>query len=231
LSDLQAEIDAQVQHTIDGRKKQHKQWNQHWADETWRPITPPLDDDGKPRWAPLSLPDAAYPTPPPTLPSEGSQDHDGDVEMQDQSPTKETDVVAGADAIPEPEFVFHIPGAFPIDEDPFPMAKREAAPACRLRYGRGGRCWLEARRKRPRALISRGVVSDSESDEEDGPNFFPVKSQTIFDYRCGLNPRGRPDGASSERRQLVNGEQSATASGGGQQPVPLQQQVSAGSNG
>lgn len=152
--------------------------------------------------------------------------------MQDPSPTKETDTVAGAR--PEPEFVFHIPGAFPMDDEPFVQIKRDAAPPCRLRYGRGGRCWLEARRKRPRALISTGVVSDSESDEDDGPEFFSVDPQKVFDYRSYINTRTRPDGMSGERRQWPSGDQSAMAGapgGSNQQPPQLQQQTSSGSNG
>ena len=152
--------------------------------------------------------------------------------MQDQSPVKGPDVVAGAR--PEPEFIFHIPGAFPMDDEPFVPVKRDAAPPCRLRYGRGGRCWLEARRKRPRALISTGVVSDSDSDEEDGPDFFSVDPQKIFDYRSLINSRARPESMAGERRPWPSGDQSALAGasgGGGQQPPQLQQQTSVGSNG
>lgn len=152
--------------------------------------------------------------------------------MQDQSPVKEQDAVAGA--IPEPQFIFHIPGAYPMDDEVFPQVKRDAAPACRLRYGRGGRCWLDARRKRPRALISTGVVSDSDSDEDDGPPFFPVDPQKVFDYRCLVNNRARPEGMTGERRHWPSGDQSAMAGApgtSGQQPPQLQQQVSAGSNG
>ena len=184
LSDIQAEADAQVQHTIEGRKEQHKRWNQHWIDETWRPITPPPDDANvPPKWAALLSQSASYPTPPPTLPSEGSREREQDVEMQDQPPIKEEDAVAGA--TPEPDFVFHIPGAYPTDVEPYEPIKRDPAPACRLRYGRGGRCYLEARQKRQFGLISTGVVSDSESEEE-GEDYFPVSSRKIFDLPlCG----------------------------------------------
>ena len=146
LSELQTEAEAQVQHTIEARKEQHKRWNQQWIDETWRPITPPLDSpDEPPKWAPLLSPSASYPTPPPTLPSEGSHDRDEDIEMMDQPPIKEEDAVADADL--EPEFIFHIPGAYPIDDEPVAPIKRDPAPASRLRYGRVGRCYLEPRRK------------------------------------------------------------------------------------
>lgn len=234
LSDIQAEAEAQVQHQIDTRKEQHKRWNQLWIDRTWRPITPPLDDaDEKPRWAPLLSPGTSYPTPPPTLPSEGSQDRDEDVEMQDGPAIKqEEDAVAGA--TPEPDFIFHIPGAFPMDQEPLDEVKRGPTPACRLRYGRGGRCFLEARRKQGRALISTGVVSDSESDEEDDATFFPVDPQKVFDYRCAVNitNRSRPEGMTGERRHHGSGDQSSMAvPSGGQQSPNLQRQTSGGSAG
>ena len=231
LSDIQAEAEAQVQHQIDTRKEQHKRWNQQWVDQSWRPITPPLDDDDGPKWAPLFPPGASYPTPPPTLPSEGSQDRDEDVQMQDQPPIKEEDAVPGATA--EPDFIFHMPGMYPIDdEEPLTQAKRDPAPACRLRYGRGGRCFLEAKRKRSRALISTGVVSDSESDEDDGADYFPVDPQKVFDYRCAVNSRPRPEGMSAERRHGGSGDQSNMAvppAQGSHQSPTLQRQTSGGS--
>ena len=230
LSDIQADAEAQVQHTIDQRKEQHKRWNQQWVDETWRPITPPLDSpEQPPKWAPLLFAEALYPTPPPTLPSEGSQDRDEDVEMQDQPPIKEEDAVSGAS--PEPDFVFHIPGAFPVDDETAAPVKRDPAPACRLRYGRGGRCHLEAKRKRPFGLISTGVVSDSDSDEE-GEVYYPVDPQKVFDWRCSSSmPRPRPEGV-SERRHWSSGDQSAmvaAAQAGGSHPPSLPRQASGGS--
>ena len=232
LSDINAEGEAQVQHTIEARKDQHKRWNQQWIDETWRPLTPPLDSsEGPPKWAPLLSPGASYPTPPPTLPSEGSHDRDEDVEMQDQPPIKEEDAVAGAS--PEPDFIFHIPGAYPTDDEPLAPVKRDPAPACRLRYGRGGRCFLEARRKRPFGFISSGVVSDSDSDEE-GDDYYPVDPQKVFDYRCAANIRSRPEAMGDRGHyRSHSGDQSAMAAGaqtgGGGHPPGLRQQASAGS--
>lgn len=235
LSDLQAELESQVQHTIDARKEQHRRWNQHWVDATWGPLTPPLEDaDEEPKWAPLFAEGTAYPSPPPTLPSEGSQERD-DVEMKEQPSTVETDIEkdATAGAALNSPFLFHIPGAYPMSEDEYEPVKRAAAPVCRLRYGRGGRCFLEARRKRKHAYISRGVVSDSESDEEDEP-YFEVKEDKVFDYRVWLNSRSaRPDDQQARgHHSRPSGDHSAMMQGiAGQLPPGLARQASAGSNG
>ena len=149
--------------------------------------------------------------------------------MLGRSPIKEVDAVAGADL--EPEFIFHIPGAYPVDDEPIAPRKRDPTPACRLRYGRGGRCYLEARRKRPFGFISSGVVSDSDSDEE-GEDYYPVDPQKVFDYRCAANIRSRPE-AMGERGHYhrPSGEQSAmvAAQAAGGHPPGLQHQASAGS--
>jgi enhancer of polycomb-like protein len=224
LSDIHADAEAQVQHTIEARKEQHKRWNQSWLDATWRPITPPLDSpEDPPKWAPLLFAEASYPTPPPTLPSD-SPTRDEDVEMTDRPPVKEDDVLTGA--TPEPEFIFHIPGAYPTDDEPSLQLKREAAPACRLRYGRGGRCFLEARRKRPFGQISTGVISDSDSDDE-GEDYYPVDSQKIFDYRCATNFRGSRPESMPGHRHSVSGDQSAMV-GAAQGPPELRHQGSSG---
>jgi enhancer of polycomb-like protein len=224
LADIQAEAEAQVQHQIDTKKEQHRRWNEKWIDETWRPLTPPLDSpEDPPKWAPLLFPESAYPTPPPTLPSEGSQDRDDDVEMADAPVIKEEDTVGGASLRDEPSFVFHIPGAFPMDDEPVMAMKRDSAPACRLRYGRGGRCFLETRRKRPYGLISSGVVSDSDSEDE-YEDYYPVDSSKIFDYRVLSNLRNKPEGMAGERRQHPSGDQSALV-------AAAQRQASVGSAG
>jgi len=229
LSELQAEAEAKLQQQIESKKEQHKRWNDHWADATWRPITPPLESlEDPPRWAPLLFPDTAYPSPPPTLPSEGSRDED--VEMTDQSPIKEEDTSAGAAVADfEPEKVFHIPGAFPIDDDPRPSFKRDSAPACRLRYGRGGRCYLEARKKREYGAISAGVVSDSDSDDE-MDDWHPPDAEKSFEWRVLASVRPRPEGMTGERRIHPSGDQASMAIGAsGGQSRGLQQQASAGS--
>ncbi|KAF2719612.1 hypothetical protein K431DRAFT_286574 [Polychaeton citri CBS 116435] len=189
LSDIQEQADQAVQQSIEARKKQHIKWNELWVDRTWDPITPPSDDeDEPPQWAPLLPQGFEYPTPPPSLPSHSSQDKDGDVDMADH-PVHESDVKPVISHGWQPEVFFQIPGAWPENET---SHKRDPNPACRLRYGRGGRCFLEAKRPRPRGFMSSGVVSDSESDDEEGSEFFLPSERIAFDYRCHMS-RTRPD--------------------------------------
>ncbi|KAK4543138.1 hypothetical protein LTR36_005916 [Oleoguttula mirabilis] len=237
LDDFRAEAEQFVANTIEARKEQHKKWNQHWVDETKYPITPPLEEsDPMLKWANFP-PTGLYPTPPPSLPSRSSQEGDtGDVDMKDAPPPPE----AEADAQPgasfdEPDHIFHMPGTYPPSgAEAYDAPKRDAHPACRLRYGRGGRYYLESRKRKPRGQISSGVVSDSDSDDDYGPEYFPVSEHIIFDYRATLNSRPtRPEGvAGSEPRQrpLSSGEQSAMAGAGGH-GHPAMQQVAAGGAG
>lgn len=211
LSDVQADAEAQVQHVIDSRKEQHRGWNRDWQDRTWNPLTPPPETaDDSPKWAPLFQDGTGYPTPPPSLPSRSSQDADGDVEMADQKPPEDEGITA------EPEFTFFVPPPYPVDglytADDFNKAsfKRNGNPACRIRYGRGGRAHLEIRKSKPKGMISRGVVSDSDSDEEI-EDYHPVSDVKTFDYRCALNSRARPDGG--DRRHWPSGDQSAMMAG------------------
>jgi len=214
LADLQADAEAAVHHVIESRKDQHRKWNEKWQDRTWHPLTPPPETaDDPPKWASLFQDSTGYPTPPPSLPSRGSQDGDGDVEMTDQKPVIEDTSVA------EPRFTFFVPPPYSVDgyyasgEVDNPDHARNAHPACRIRYGRGGRAHLEVRKSRPRGVISRGVVSDSDSDD-DIQEYHPVSDAKTFDYRCALNSRARPEG---ERRNWPGGDQTASSAAGSNQ--------------
>ncbi|KAK3074635.1 Enhancer of polycomb-like protein 1 [Teratosphaeriaceae sp. CCFEE 6253] len=219
LEDWRAEAEQFVINTIDARKEQHKKWNQHWVDETKLPITPPSEPiDLAAKWGrfpPEGLNE--YPTPPPSLPSQTSQEKEGeDVEMLGVKPdVGEIEQATAGAAVKDPPFIFHIPGAYPLsDTDGEESAvERSGYPACRLRYGRGGRCYLEARKRRPYGQLGRGVVSDSDSDEDKGPEYFPVSERITFDYRAALNNRPtRPDGAPQQQSghgRWASGDQTA----------------------
>lgn len=227
LDDYRAEAEAHVANTIDSRKDQHRKWNQHFADRTWGPITPPLEDSNQmPRWAPFPAA-GLYPTPPPSLPSQESTEKDGgDVEMTDlPSPPQEVEEHTTAGVRAEPRInVFHVPGAYPMsDNESGEESKRSSHPACRLRRGRGGRWHLETRKQRPVGLASSGVVSDADSDEDDEPPYFQVSDRITFDYRCSLNSRARPEG--------VNGQTAMAGAVGQAQQQQHQRAGSAGSAG
>ncbi|KAK4569743.1 Enhancer of polycomb-like protein 1 [Recurvomyces mirabilis] len=234
LEEWQEESQRFVLNTIDARKEQHKKWNQHWIDETKYPLTPPAEEDNPmDKWAqfpPKGI--HAYPSPPPSLSSHGSQDT-GDVEMKDAVVKVEDADQNMAGAEPEsPPFIFHIPGSFPLSdvESEDEESQRSAHPACRLRVGRGGRCHLEARKRRPYGQLSRGVVSDSESDDDDGPDYFPLSERITFDYRSALNNRPtRPElphqQSSGSHQRWASGDQSALVGGqpgsSGSQQTPV----------
>lgn len=216
LSERQAEAEAHVNHTIESRKEQHRRWNQHWEDKTWNPLTPPPEPDEQSiKWGFLSPEGTGYPTPPPSLPSRSSQDRDGDIDMSEPKPLE--DAVAGA----EPQFSFFFPPPCSVEgfyDENTTVAKRNGHPAARLRRGRGGRLHLEMRKARPKGLAARGVVSDSDSDDE-VEDYFPVSDVKTFDYRCALNSRTRPGPEGmGERRQWPSGDQTAMMAGAQQQP-------------
>lgn len=212
LEEQRRETFDQLEKTVDTKKQQHLNWNKGWEDRTWLPITPPAESsEDRPKWGFLPSPQgASYPTPPPTLPSEGSQ-KDGDTEMPDASappsPPQEPQVRAGAS--PDPEIIIRsMPGAWPRDLSPFQSpGKRDPAPACRLRRGRGGIMHLEARKQRLPGLY-RMVVTDSDDSDEEMDDWFAVSDAKIFDYRTALNGSvRRPDTGS--RPSLPSGASQA----------------------
>ncbi|EME43328.1 hypothetical protein DOTSEDRAFT_72667 [Dothistroma septosporum NZE10] len=218
LADLQAQAEDHVDRTIESRKDQHRRWNKDWQDRTWDPITPPPEPaDQTPKWASLPVFGTSYPTPPPSLPSRSSQDRDGDVDMSEQKPMLLQDAVAGA----EPTFNMFVPPPWheSLVDHGEPDAKRiklDIAPACRLRYGRGGRLHLEMRKQKPLGVLSRGVVSDSDSDDDE-TDFFDVPGPKAFDYRSMLNSRARSGPEGVERRQFPSGDQTAMIAAAQQQ--------------
>ncbi|KAK4957354.1 Enhancer of polycomb-like protein 1 [Elasticomyces elasticus] len=239
LEDWRAEAEQFVINTIDARKEQHKKWNQHWVDETKLPITPPLDAPPEmAKWAlfpPVGL--DSYPTPPPSLPSHNSQERDGEDSEMPDVPMKLEDAeqaIAGA-AVFEPHTIFHIPGSYPLSDDEADedsAVDRAGYPACRLRYGRGGRCYLEPRKRRPYGQLGRGVISDSDSDEDCGPDYYPVSERITFDYRAALNNRPtRPDGMPQQQSghgRWASGDQSSMMTGAGAHGHPGSQTAAGG---
>ena len=138
-------------------------------------------------------------------------DKDEDVAMKDAPSPPEDEGHAAAGAEPPERSIFAIPGAWPESEDDEP--KPATFPAVRQRVGRGGRIWLETKKRRPRGELARGVVSDDDSDDDYEPDYFPVPERITFEYRAALNNRAtvRPEGVNSEQRQRQWGPEQAAA--------------------
>lgn len=134
------------------------------------------------------------------------------MEMADSHPAeKEQDAVGGAEQY---HFTFMVPSpSYPVDTYPRDDKRLDGPPLCRIRRGRGGRMHLETKRNRMRGAISRGVVSDSESDD-DVDDYYPVSEVKAFDYRCAMNNRPRSDGSrpSGDQATIMAGAQAAVAS-------------------
>jgi enhancer of polycomb-like protein len=133
------------------------------------------------------------------------------MEMTDTKPP-EQDATTGAE---EFRLSFTVAPQYPTNYSAYDgmCSKGYDAPFCRIRQGRGGRLHLEMRKPRVRGAISRGVVSDSESDD-DSVDYYPVSEGKAFDYRCALNSRTRPEGGrpSGDQTAMMAGAQAAAAS-------------------
>ena len=77
-------------------------------------------------------------------------------------------------------------------------------------------------------MISSGVVSDSDSEDE-YEDYFPVDSGKIFDYRVLSNMRTRPENTPGQHKQHPSGDQSAMVAAAQQASGGLQRQTSTGS--
>jgi enhancer of polycomb-like protein len=252
LSDNLADADAFVNRTIESRKEQHRKWNANWHDRTWNPITPPPEPaDDQPKWAPLFPQGNGYPTPPPSQKSGSPVDGDGDIDMQDRKPST-TDLEDASNSYSQQQSRIHIIQAFsatplaPLMSTYFSdsqeaggstadfEAQQKSIPQCRVRYGRGGRRFLEARRTKVRAIVraGAGVVSDDDdSDDDDVERFIPVSDDKVFEYRMLLNRGGLGGGGGGGvpgpvRSESSNGERrtaAAAAAAGGSSSEEQQQ--------
>ncbi|KAJ9627207.1 Enhancer of polycomb-like protein 1 [Taxawa tesnikishii (nom. ined.)] len=202
LSDIQEETAASVQRSIEEKIAQHRKWNKGFVDDTWGPITPPLETAAMSGFLPV-LQEHQLPTPPASVRSvsTGEAEQKADVEMKDVD--LPTPVSSTQDhAPPRTMFRFQSP----------PPDPTFARPAFRRRYGRGGRLHIEECRPKLGPVVqTSGVVYDS--DESDGDEVvFPVDyyDNNNMGYRAALlQPRSRLDPAAEQAARR------ATASGGG----------------
>lgn len=116
----------------------HRAWNNDWVDNTWRPITPPLESatNSSFRTAIAEL----LPTPPASVSDEG-----------------EGDAMSLAEKTPKPDE--NKSNNIPIRYASPPIEIYTPPPSYRKRYGRGGRLFVDRRG------LKRPLMSPSEEDE------------------------------------------------------------------
>jgi enhancer of polycomb-like protein len=134
LSEDRAKRESEVNNFIHDSMNRHKLWNQAFVDNTWRPITPPLESG--PRNSFREAITEYLPTPPASSTEESKQQRGGTQESS---------------KIPEQTIPFRY--ASPPIESATPGA------SFRRRIGRGGRMWIDRR-----GLSNKRKRDDSEAD-------------------------------------------------------------------
>lgn len=136
LSDERKRRDAEVEAVIQESMTKHRNWNNGWVDNTWRPITPPLESSLRNAFRTAIT--EFLPTPPPSASLERPLD-DGRV----VSSHRRDEQVA------------------PFRYDSPPLELHAPRPSFRRRLGRGGRLWIDRRN-----MSKPNMSEEEEDDEE-----------------------------------------------------------------
>jgi len=187
LSEVQEEAAAAIQRAVDTKIGKHREWNRGFLDQTWNPITPPLDTASMCGYLP-QVEEYQLPTPPASVRSGSVGDEVKDVEMKNtDTPTP----VSDQDMSSKMMFRFASPPPREI--------QRQSLPAYRRRYGRGGRMHIEQRWPKKEAVLgTQGVVYDSDGESGDETVMYPMDyyDNLSLKYRASLlSSRGRTDPA------------------------------------
>ncbi|KAI9714911.1 MAG: Enhancer of polycomb-like protein 1 [Bogoriella megaspora] len=178
LEDQKAERQRYIDQSVQERINQHRTWNHGFRDDTWRPITPPLEPEVTGFQRVFVTHGDALPSPPPS--DEGM---DLDKANLLDSDAEAMDVARSTTEADEPRIIRHATASsLPlISPTPSPRPQFEQALSFRTRVGRSGRLWLD-RRKNDRigpevlAEMDRNLVDrmkyDSDNDEDDGEGGF-----------------------------------------------------------
>jgi enhancer of polycomb-like protein len=142
LADERQRKNADIQNIIQDSMNKHRLWNNDWVDDTWRPITPPLDNESRRGNSFRAAFTESLPTPPPSLSEEDSNMIDG---ARTPNPQQEKQTVK-----------LPIRYADPAVETGHGMTLR---PAYRRRTARAGRMFIDRR----------GLKRNCPDDFEDAP--------------------------------------------------------------
>jgi len=218
LQEQEEKREKGIQAFIDEHKDKHRKWNENWQDETWRPITPPLETAlSKSSFIPVRV--EQLPTPPASVSSETS----GENLNADQRPNKRrTPGTTGTNM----ELRSH---RFSPPPEDVPYAQ---LPRFRARIGRGGRLMIDRRGrldsdrkeydlrggKRPWEEERRADLYKYSGDSSEDEQIFPVdhNDNLHIRYRMMLERSGEKGQGSSfnSRRSIDHPQHSRSGSGG-----------------
>ncbi|KAF2004429.1 hypothetical protein P154DRAFT_519302 [Amniculicola lignicola CBS 123094] len=207
LEDQKAKKDQMIDGFIEENLMKHQKWNVGWVDQTWRPITPPLETAvAKSEFRAVHISsESQLLTPPPSLPEENTGEQ-GDPMEVDQS---EKQI--------EPRRSARIRYATPPEDIPFQEQDR-----FRRRLGRGGRIMMDRRGvKRPLdgveevecRVADRYKFSGEESEDD---QIYPIDwtDNLHIRYRIMIERQGEKQhaqqAAAANRRAIENHNRSAS---------------------
>ena len=233
LEDTMEDAATMVRRAVETKIVKHRDWNRGFLDQTWNPITPPLESNAMSSFLPR-IEEFQLPTPPASVnsdrPGEGA-----DVEMKDNVKEVGMDLptpVSDAEA-PAPRTMYR------FGEQKQDSAQQDVC-SFRRRFGRNGRLHIEECKPRTTVLAENsGVVYDSDGDDEDQTVVYPVEyyGNWALNYRASLlSSRGRTDPAAEHaaRRASSHGDvamangQSTAGQQSQPQSAPTAPQPSAG---
>jgi len=217
LSDERKKRETDVEAVIQESMAKHRGWNHGWIDNTWRPITPPLESASRSSFRTAIT--EYLPTPPPSTTSDQSKEG---ARVEDQHRK-------------------HDERDLPFRYDSPPLEMPAPRPSYRRRIGRGGRMWIDRRNMaRPNASsdeddfvndrLTERLQYDIDSDEDS--EVYNIDPYDNWNMRCRINysviPSAR-DPAEMQRRMMIEAQkrnqalQAATNGAvgqGAQQQVP-----------
>jgi len=214
LSDLQQEAADTIQRAVEIKIGKHREWNKGFLDQTWDPITPPVDTAAMSSYLPR-VEEYQLPTPPSSVSSEQHGGNGGD-EM------KGVEKEGGGADLPTP--------VSDLEEAPrrtmfrFASSKPDGTaqdfPSYRRRFGRNGVLHIEECRPQRTVMAEHtGVVYDSAGDSEDETIVHSIDyhGNWTLNYRASLlssRARTEPTAEHASRRSSSLGQSDVAMANG-----------------